>query len=71
MKNSVSGEKRQGMGVGHQNIRTRLSLLYGAEGQLQFHRDENVATATLVLPVLPDERSQEKTVRESEPEMRS
>ena len=71
VKNSVSGEKRQGMGVGHQNIRTRLSLLYGAEGQLQFHRDENVATATLVLPVLPDERSQEKTVRELEPEMRS
>jgi hypothetical protein len=46
-------------------------LLYGTEGQLLFHRDEKVATATLIIPVLPDERLQEKTVRELEPEMRS
>jgi LytS/YehU family sensor histidine kinase len=71
VKNSVSGEKQRGMGVGHQNIRTRLALLYGTEGQLLFHRDEKVATATLIIPVLPDERLQEKTVRELEPEMRS
>ena len=71
VKNSVGGEKNRGMGVGHQNIRTRLALLYGTGAQLQFRRDESVATATLLLPVLPEEKSQEKTVRELEPEMRS
>lgn len=71
VKNSVSGEKHEGMGVGHQNIRTRLSLLYGTDGKLLFHRDANVATATLILPILSDEKSQEKTVHELEPEMRS
>lgn len=71
VKNSVGADKNQGMGVGHQNIRTRLTLLYGTDGQLLFHRDEKVATATLVLPVLPNEESEEKTVRELEPEMRS
>ena len=37
VKNSVNGEIRQGMGVGHQNIRTRLSLLYGSDARLLFH----------------------------------
>jgi two-component system LytT family sensor kinase len=73
VKNSVNGETRQGMGVGHQNIRTRLSLLYGSEARLLFHRMDKVAVATLVLPVLPSTKSEvrTKTVREFEPEMRS
>jgi two-component system, LytTR family, sensor kinase len=73
VKNSVNGEIRQGMGVGHQNIRTRLSLLYGSEARLLFHRIEKVAVATLILPVLPSTKSEVRTntVREFEPEMRS
>jgi hypothetical protein len=73
VKNSVSGEIKQGMGVGHQNIRTRLTLLYGSEARLLFHRRDNFAVATLVLPVLPSTKSEvgTKTVREFEPEMRS
>jgi two-component system LytT family sensor kinase len=73
VKNSVNGETRQGMGVGHQNIRTRLSLLYGAEARLLFHRMDKVAVATLVLPALPSTKSEVRTntVREFEPEMRS
>lgn len=73
VRNSVGGEARQGMGVGHQNIRNRLSLLYGADARLLFEREEKIATATLVLPVLSNSKSREKTktVRELEPEMRS
>ena len=72
VKNSVNGEIRQGMGVGHQNIRTRLSLLYGSDARLLFHRRDKVAVATLVLPIFPSTKSEEgtKTVREFEPEMR-
>jgi two-component system, LytTR family, sensor kinase len=68
VRNSVGAEKHEGMGVGHQNIRTRLSLLYGQDGRLLFHRDEKVAKATLLLPVLPDEKTQANTVRVVEPE---
>jgi two-component system, LytTR family, sensor kinase len=73
VKNSVGGEARQGMGVGHQNIRTRLSLLYGPDASLFFDRNDKMALATLVLPVLPGTNSQvtAKSVRELEPEMRS
>jgi len=73
VKNSVNGETKQGMGVGHQNIRTRLALLYGSDARLLFHRRDKVAVATLVLPVLPSTKSEvgTKTVREFEPEMRS
>ncbi|HEY3989940.1 MAG TPA: histidine kinase [Acidobacteriaceae bacterium] len=73
VKNSVNGEIREGMGVGHQNIRNRLSLLYGSDARLLFHRKDKVAVATLVLPVLPSTTSEGKTttVRELEPEMRS
>src|SRR6201996_419281 len=72
VKNSVNGEIRQGMGVGHRNIRTRLSLLYGSEARLLFHRRDNVAVAALVLPILPSNKAEvsTKTVREFEPEMR-
>jgi LytS/YehU family sensor histidine kinase len=72
VKNSVNGEIRQGMGVGHQNIRTRLSLLYGSDARLLFHRRDKVAVATLVLPIFPSTKSEAetKTVREFEPEMR-
>jgi hypothetical protein len=72
VKNSVNGEIRQGMGVGHQNIRTRLSLLYGSDARLLFHHRDKVAVATLVLPIFPSTKSEEetKTVREFEPEMR-
>jgi two-component system, LytTR family, sensor kinase len=73
VKNSVGGETRQGMGVGHQNIRTRLSLLYGSNARLLFDRKDRVAVATLTLPVLPSMKSamKAKSVRELEPEMRS
>jgi hypothetical protein len=73
VKNSVGGEARQGMGVGHQNIRTRLSLLYGSDAQLLFDRKDKVAVATLSLPVLSSTKSEvkAKSVRELEPEMRS
>jgi two-component system, LytTR family, sensor kinase len=73
VKNSVSGEARQGMGVGHQNIRTRLSLLYGSDARLLFHRRDKIAVATLILPVLSSTNSEvkTKTVRQLEPEMRS
>jgi LytS/YehU family sensor histidine kinase len=73
VKNSVGGETRQGMGVGHQNIRTRLSLLYGPDAQLLFDRKDKVAVATLTLPVLSSTKSEvkAKSVRELEPEMRS
>lgn len=73
VKNSVGGEGRQGMGVGHQNIRTRLSLLYGSDAQLLFDRKDKVAVATLRLPVLSSTKSEvkAKSVRELEPEMRS
>lgn len=73
VKNSVNGETRQGMGVGHQNIRTRLSLLYGSDARLLFQRKDKIAVATLVLPILPSAKSEvrTKTVHEFEPEMRS
>ena len=73
VKNSVNGETQQGMGVGHQNIRTRLSLLYGSDARLMFHRRDKIAVATLVLPVFSSTNSEAKakTVRELEPEMRS
>jgi hypothetical protein len=73
VKNSVGGETCQGMGVGHQNIRTRLSLLYGSNAHLSFDRKDKVAVATLTLPVLPSTKSEvkAKSVRELEPEMRS
>jgi two-component system, LytTR family, sensor kinase len=73
VKNSVGGETRQGMGVGHQNIRTRLSLLYGPDARLLFDRKDKMAVATLVLPVLSNTNFPEKAkaVRELEPEMRS
>jgi two-component system LytT family sensor kinase len=73
VKNSVGGEARQGMGVGHQNIRTRLSLLYGPDAHLLFDRKDKMAVATLVLPVLSSTKSQVQgnSVRELEPEMRS
>ncbi|MGA9719659.1 MAG: histidine kinase [Acidobacteriaceae bacterium] len=73
VKNSVGGEARQGMGVGHQNIRTRLSLLYGPDAQLLFDRKDKIAVATLSLPVLSSTKSEvkAKSVRELEPEMRS
>jgi two-component system, LytTR family, sensor kinase len=73
VKNSVNGEISQGTGVGHQNIRTRLSLLYGSDARLLFHRRDKIAVATLVLPLLPNMNSEvrTKTVREFEPEMRS
>jgi LytS/YehU family sensor histidine kinase len=72
VKNSVNGEIQQGMGVGHQNIRTRLSLLYGTDARLLFHRRDKVAVATLVLPVFSGTNSvgKAKTVRRLEPEMR-
>jgi LytS/YehU family sensor histidine kinase len=73
VKNSVGGETQQGMGVGHQNIRTRLSLLYGPDARLMFHRKDKIAVATLVLPLLSSMNSEvkTKTVRQLEPEMRS
>ena len=73
VKNSVGGEARQGMGVGHQNIRTRLSLLYGPDAQLLFDRKDKIAVATLSLPILSSTKSEvkAKSVRELEPEMRS
>lgn len=73
VKNSVNGETQQGTGVGHQNIRTRLSLLYGSDARLLFHRKDKVAVATLVLPLLPstDSKVKTNTVRQFEPEMRS
>jgi two-component system, LytTR family, sensor kinase len=73
VKNSVNGETQQGTGVGHQNIRTRLSLLYGSDARLLFHRKDKFAVATLVLPLLPSSNSKVKTntVRQFEPEMRS
>jgi LytS/YehU family sensor histidine kinase len=73
VRNSVNGETQQGMGVGHQNIRTRLSLLYGSDARLLFHRKDKFAVATLVLPVFPSTQSKvnTKTVRQLEPEMRS
>jgi sensor histidine kinase YesM len=69
----VNGETQQGMGVGHQNIRTRLSLLYGSDARLLFHRKDKIAVATLVLPLLPSSNSKvkTKTVHQFEPEMRS
>jgi hypothetical protein len=59
--------------VGHQNIRTRLSLLYGSDARLLFDRKDKIAVATLVLPLLPstDSRVKTNTVRQFEPEMRS
>lgn len=73
VKNSVNGETQQGTGVGHQNIRTRLSLLYGSDARLLFDRKDKIAVATLVLPLLPstDSKVKTNTVREFEPEMRS
>jgi two-component system, LytTR family, sensor kinase len=73
VKNSVNGEIQQGMGVGHQNIRTRLSLLYGTDARLLFHRRDKIAVATLVLPVFSSTNSEvkTKTVQQFEPEMRS
>jgi two-component system, LytTR family, sensor kinase len=73
VKNSVNGEIQQGMGVGHQNIRTRLSLLYGTDARLLFHRREKVAVATLLLPVFSSTNGhgRTKTVRHLEPEMRA
>ena len=73
VRNSVGGETLQGMGVGHQNIRTRLSLLYGPEAHLSFDREEKLAVAILTLPVLSSSKSEVKarSVRELEPEMRS
>jgi LytS/YehU family sensor histidine kinase len=73
VKNSVNGEISEGTGVGHQNIRTRLALLYGSDARLLFHRRDKIAVATLVLPLLPNMKSElrTKTVRECEPEMRS
>jgi hypothetical protein len=72
VKNSVNGEIQQGMGVGHQNIRTRLSLLYGTDARLLFHRRDKVAVATLLLPVFSGTNSERKTktVHQLEPEMR-
>jgi signal transduction histidine kinase len=72
VKNSVNGQIQQGMGVGHQNIRTRLSLLYGTDARLLFHRQEKVAVATLLLPVFSgtNDEGRTKTVRQLEPEMR-
>jgi signal transduction histidine kinase len=72
VKNSVNGEIQQGMGVGHQNIRTRLSLLYGTDARLLFHRRDKIAVATLVLPIFSSTNSEgkTKTVCQLEPEMR-
>jgi LytS/YehU family sensor histidine kinase len=73
VRNSVNGETQQGTGVGHQNIRTRLSLLYGSDARLLFDRKDKIAVATLVLPLLPstDSKVKTNTVRQFEPEMRS
>ncbi len=73
VKNSVGGETFQGMGVGHQNIRTRLSLLYGPDAQLVFNRKDRIAVATLSLPAVSSTKFEvkAKSVRELEPEMRS
>ncbi|MFL6428249.1 MAG: sensor histidine kinase [Acidobacteriaceae bacterium] len=72
VKNSVNGEIQHGMGVGHQNIRTRLSLLYGTDARLLFHRREKIAVATLVLPIFSNTNAERKTrtVHQLEPEMR-
>lgn len=73
VKNSVNGEIEHGTGVGHQNIRTRLALLYGRDARLMFHRRDKVAVATLVLPILSNKTSEVavNAVREPEPEMRT
>jgi two-component system, LytTR family, sensor kinase len=56
VKNSVGGGACQGTGVGHQNIRTRLLLLYGNDARLLFDRKDQTAVATLELPILPPVR---------------
>jgi len=51
IQNSMCGVPRRGMGVGLQNIRSRLKHLYGEEVRFEFTIHENqLATATLRLP---------------------
>lgn len=57
VRNSFSGETRKGMGVGHQNIRNRLKLLYGEEAKLHFECRSDSAIARLELPALPAQHS--------------
>jgi len=49
--NSMCGEQPGGMGVGMQNIRSRLKHLYADEAEFAFKNEDNqLATATLTLP---------------------
>jgi len=47
----MCGEQPGGMGVGMQNIRSRLKHLYADEAEFAFKNEDNqLATATLTLP---------------------
>ena len=53
VRNSVGGKSSPGMGLGLENTRARLRVLYGQEAQMHFElTDEGIATATLVLPLI-------------------
>jgi two-component system LytT family sensor kinase len=50
--NSVGDGAVKGTGVGHQNIQSRLSYLFGTDAELTFACDGSVARARVVLPAL-------------------
>lgn len=57
IRNSVGGKQQAGMGLGLQNVRARLKHLYEDEAALYFDQgSDGVATATLVLPAIGQQK---------------
>jgi len=61
IRNSVGGKRQAGMGLGLPNVRARLKHLYEDEATLCFDQgNDGVATATLVLPAIGQQREATK-----------
>lgn len=57
IRNSVGGKRQTGMGLGLPNVRARLKHLYEDEATVCFDQAEDgVATATLLLPAIAQEK---------------
>jgi two-component system LytT family sensor kinase len=63
IRNSVGGKQQAGMGLGLQNVRARLKHLYEDEATLCFDQgSDGVATATLALPAIGQQKAAMKEV---------
>ena len=61
IRNSVGGKRQAGMGLGLPNVRARLKHLYEDEATLYFDQgNDGVATATLALPAIGQQREATK-----------